>query len=131
MDASLAIPNAEYQARAGKLLDHIKSKDLKGVVLFNHHYVLYLGGFGFIPTERPMAFVMNAAGERALFVPRLELEHAQANGMIERVDHYVEYPHEQHPMQHLATMLAEMGVKTRIGIDQMAIPGCLAIAGRA
>ena len=57
MDASLSIPNAEYQARAGKLLHHIKSKDLKGVVLFNHHYVLYLSGFGFIPTERPMAFV--------------------------------------------------------------------------
>ena len=65
---------------------------------------------------------MNAAGERALFVPRLELEHAQANGMIERVDHYVEYPHEQHPMQLLATMLAEMGIDNRIGIDHDGYP---------
>ncbi len=35
---------------------------------------------------------MNARGERALFVPRLEVEHARSNAQITRVDYYIEYP---------------------------------------
>src|SRR5205085_7528100 len=55
-------------------------------------YILYLTGFAFAPTERPLAFVMNGRGEKALFVPRLEVEHARAQTGFERVDHYPEYP---------------------------------------
>ena len=36
------------------------------MVLFDRDYVLYYSGFAFIPTERPIGFVMNAQGERAL-----------------------------------------------------------------
>lgn len=122
MQASIAITKEEYAARAARLREHVRAHDLRGVVLFNHHYILYFTGFAFIPTERPMAFAMNAAGERALYVPRLELEHAQANALIDRVDHYPEYPHEQHPMKHFGTMLAEMGIRDRIGADHDGYP---------
>lgn len=122
MQASIAITKEEYAARAARLREHVRAHDLRGVVLFNHHYILYFTGFAFIPTERPMAFAMNAAGERALYVPRLELEHAQADALIDRVDHYPEYPHEQHPMKHFGTMLAEMGIRDRIGADHDGYP---------
>ena len=122
MQASIAITKEEYATRAARLREHVRAHDLRGVVLFNHHYILYFTGFAFIPTERPMAFAMNATGERALYVPRLELEHAQADALIDRVDHYPEYPHEQHPMKHFETMLAEMGIRDRIGADHDGYP---------
>ena len=73
----LRISPEEHKARCDALLDHLQVNDLSGVVLFDNAYVQYYSGFSFIPTERPMAFVMNSKGERGLFVPRLELEHAR------------------------------------------------------
>src|SRR5574341_1361221 len=125
----LKISQAEHQARANRLLEHIQSLDLSGVVLFDSYYIVYYTGFAFVPTERPMAFVMNGAGERGLFVPRLELEHAQANAVVERVDHYPEYPGDPHPMHGLVKMLAEMGIKDSIGADEDGYPWILGYRG--
>jgi len=74
---SIRIPPAEFKARSEALLEHLKQTQLSGVVLFDNVNILYFTGFAFIPTERPMAFAMNADGERAMYVPRLEVEHAQ------------------------------------------------------
>ncbi|HYN87354.1 MAG TPA: Xaa-Pro peptidase family protein [Ardenticatenaceae bacterium] len=126
---SINITRTEFHERAARLLDHIRSNELHGVVLFDNYYILYFTGFAFIPTERPIAFVMNAAGETAMFVPRLELEHAQAQTGFERVDHYVEYPFEPHPMQILKQTLAEMGIGGRIGADADGYPWILGYRG--
>jgi Xaa-Pro aminopeptidase len=119
---SISISIEEYQSRCDLLLEYIKTEQLSGVVLFDGHYILYYSGFAFIPTERPISFVMNAEGERALFVPRLELEHAKSNAMIQRVDHYLEYPHELHPMEILKSMLDDLGIKKNIGMDHDGYP---------
>ena len=97
----LRISPEEHKARCDALLEHLQVNDLSGVVLFDNAYVQYYSGFSFIPTERPMAFVMNSKGERGLFVPRLEKEHAEANSLIDRVDYYIEYPHDPHPTEAL------------------------------
>jgi Xaa-Pro aminopeptidase len=124
--SQLKISAEEHRARCEALLDHVQINDLSGVVLFDRHYVLYYTGFAFIPTERPMAFVMNRKGERAMFVPRLELEHAQANALIDRVEFYIEYPHDPHPMQVLKRLLDDMGIisntSARIGADDDGYP---------
>jgi Xaa-Pro aminopeptidase len=125
------IARDEFDARADRLLDHVKALGLSGVVLFDQVYILYFSGFAFIPTERPIAFVMNARGEKALFVPRLEVEHARALSGIERVAHYIEYPGDAHPMTVLATMLAEMGVHGSIGADHDGYPWILGFRGPA
>ncbi len=126
---SINITHAEFQARAAQLLEHIRSQNLSGVVVFDNYYILYLTGFAFIPTERPIAFVMNAEGERAMFVPRLEVEHARSKTQFERVDHYVEYPYEPHPMQILKKALAEMGIAGKIGADSDGYPWMLGYRG--
>jgi Xaa-Pro aminopeptidase len=82
---TLNISPAEFEARTGRLLDHVRAQKLSGVVLFDNYYLLYYTGFAFIPTERPIAFVMNARGEKAMFVPRLEAEHAKAKIGFARV----------------------------------------------
>jgi Xaa-Pro aminopeptidase len=92
------------------------------VVLFTTDYVLYYTGFAFIPTERPIAFVMNQKGERGMFVPRMELEHAKANALIDRVDQYNEYPDTPHPMNVLGEMLSDMGISGKVAADSDGYP---------
>ena len=108
--STLSISNAEYQQRLDRLLTHLRTQKLSGVVLFDRDYILYYTGFAFIPTERPIAFTMNAQGETGMFVPRLELEHAQSKAVIQRVEHYLEYPYTPHPAHRLKTMLDDMGI---------------------
>ena len=67
MHTKINISQGEFQFRSAKLLEHLQSEKLSGVVLFDSHYILYYTGFAFIPTERPIAWVMNAQGEKALF----------------------------------------------------------------
>jgi len=129
MQTTINISQAEFESRSERLLEHLKSEKLSGVVLFDNYYILYYTGFSFIPTERPIGFVMNDRGERALFVPRLETEHAQANALIDRVDHYVEYPYDPHPMEVLKKTLADMGVRESIGADTDGYPWMLGYRG--
>ncbi len=110
MQTTLNISPAEFQARADQLLVYLQREGLSGVVLFDQNYILYYSNFAFIPTERPIAWVMNVQGERAMFVPRLEVEHAQANELIDRVDYYLEYPGDPHPSKVLKKLLKDMGI---------------------
>ena len=126
---SLNITPAEFQSRAARLLEHLRSQGLSGVVLFDGYDILYFTGFAFIPTERPIAFVMNAQGEKAMFVPRLELEHARSKTDFERVDYYVEYPYEPHPMEVFKKTLADMGLTGKIGADADGYPWMLGYRG--
>ncbi len=121
-NTQLRISDAEYRARCVALQSHLHENQLSGVVLFDADYIKYYTGFHFIPTERPMAFAFSANGERALFVPRLEAEHAKANALIDRVDHYPEYPGDPHPIVTLAKMLKDMGIAGTVGADSDGYP---------
>lgn len=125
----LKISDAEHLRRCETLLDNVRSSGHDGVVLFDSKYILYYTGFAFVPTERPMGFVMNRDGERALFVPRLELEHAQANALVDRVDHYLEYPDDPHPAHGLAKLVTEMGLKGSVTADDDGYPWILGYRG--
>jgi Xaa-Pro aminopeptidase len=127
--SQIKISEAEYRHRCEKLLEHIHSEGLNGIVLFDNFYILYYCGFAFIPTERPIAFAMNSHGERALFVPRLELEHAKSNALIDRVECYSEYPDNPHPMQQFAEILVDMGFSGHTGVDQDGYPWILGYRG--
>ncbi|MCE2490578.1 MAG: aminopeptidase P family protein [Anaerolineae bacterium] len=127
----LEITVAERQARCDRLLEHLRERGLAGVTLFGRDYILYYAGFDFIPTERPVGLVMNSAGERALFVPRLELEHARSAAVVERVAHYDEYPDKVHPLQQMAALLADMGVQGETGGDGDGYPWIFGYRGPA
>ncbi len=131
MLASINITAAEFQARVDRLLEHVRAQHLSGVVLFDNDYILYFTGFAFIPTERPIAFVMNAQGEKAMFVPRLELEHARSSTGLERLDSYVEYPDDPHPAYVLKETLDDLGIQGRIGADHDGYPWILGYRGPA
>ena len=101
-----------------------------GVVLFDRDYILYYAGFAFIPTERPIAFLLSADGEAAMFVPRLEVEHAQGMAAIGRVGRYLEYPYDPHPAEILKDFLGELGITGSIGADHDGYPWIFGYRGR-
>jgi Xaa-Pro aminopeptidase len=109
------IARSEYAARRERLLAHPEAQAADALVWWGSHRIFYLAGFAFVPTERPIALVMSREGEAVLFVPRLELEHAQTYAHVDRVVSYPEYPDLEHPMRHLARLLGELGVKRLAG----------------
>jgi Xaa-Pro aminopeptidase len=111
------------------LIAYLGEAGLSGIVLFDSDHVRYYTGFAFIPTERPIALAINTGGERSLFVPRLELEHARAEAVVDRVYHYAEYPGDPTPMVQFRDVLAEMSVAWRIGVDSDGYPWILGYQG--
>jgi Xaa-Pro dipeptidase len=118
----MRIAESEFAERRETLAARAAERRLDGVVLFEPQYVHYYTGFFFIPTERPIAFVLSASGGGGMLVPRLELEHAQANTAVQEVSHYDEYPGEQHPMECLRELLDAVGVRGELGADHDGYP---------
>ena len=118
----LKISDAEYASRNERLQEIVAELGVSGLVLFDADYIKYYTGFAFIPTERPMAYAINSGGERALFVPRLELEHAESMSIIDRVAHYLEFPDLNHPMNVLVDLITDMGITGKIGADSDGYP---------
>jgi Xaa-Pro dipeptidase len=125
------IPVAELEARRDTLLQHIRSHELTGYVLFDESYIQYFTSFGFLATERPVAFVANASGDMAVFVPEFEVERVREETEFERVESYPEYPGIEHPMLILGRVLLDMGVTGAAGADQNGYPGILGYEGPA
>src|SRR5215216_3571789 len=117
------IPAAELEARRDTLLQHIRSHELTGYVLFDESYIQYFTSFGFLATERPVAFVANASGDMAVFVPEFDVERVRAETAFERVESYPEYPGIEHPMIILGRVLLDMGISGASGADQNGYPG--------
>jgi Xaa-Pro aminopeptidase len=104
------IQASEYRARREKILGWLAEFDAHGFVWWGNAYIFYLTGFAFVPTERPIALIVTEAGETVLFVPRLELEHAQTYAHVDRVVSYPEFPGETHPMEYLRDELKAVGL---------------------
>lgn len=116
------ITETEHRERAVKLFD-LLDDDVRAVVLFDDQFVFYYTGFVFAPTERPIAAMLTADGERVLFVPRLELEHAQETADADRVVSYPEYPGRRHPLEFLLDELNAVGAGSGVvGADYDGYP---------
>lgn len=102
------IAATEYAARRAALSERAAAAGAGVQVWWASHRIFYLCEFAFAPTERPIGLVVGPDGEALLFVPRLELEHAEAYAHVDRVVTYAEYPGQVHPMQVLADELRTM-----------------------
>ena len=118
----MRIAEEELAARRSAFAATLAERGLDGAVLFDPQYVHYYTGFFFIPTERPIAFALASDGRGGMLVPRLELEHAQANTAVQEISHYDEYPGERHPMEGLRELLDTLGVRGRLGADHDGYP---------
>ena len=98
-------------------------------MLFDQHYIRYFADFGFLATERPVAFVASASGELAVFVPEFEVERIRAETEYERVESYPEYPGVEHPMLILGRLLSDLAMRGPVGADNDGYPGILGYQG--
>jgi Xaa-Pro dipeptidase len=113
----LRISDSEYMYRRRTILERIGDRGMTGLILFGATNVSYFSRFGFIPTERPMAFVLTADSS-ALLVPRLEVEHAEEFALVDRIVDYPEFPGDRHPMEFMKDMLHDMDLAAaKIGVD--------------
>jgi Xaa-Pro dipeptidase len=118
----MRIEEPEFAARRDAFAAKLAERELAGAVLFEPQYVHYYSGFFFIPTERPIAFALAADGRGGMLVPRLEVEHAEANTAVQEISHYDEYPGERHPMEALRDLLDALGIRERLGADHDGYP---------
>jgi Xaa-Pro aminopeptidase len=118
----LRITEAELARRRESFAAALAERSLDGAVLFDPQYVHYFTGFFFIPTERPIAFAIANDGRGGMLVPRLELEHAQANTAVHEVAHYDEYPGQRHPMEPLRELIRALGIGACLGADHDGYP---------
>jgi Xaa-Pro aminopeptidase len=113
----LRLSEAEYQRHREAILTRLASKNLAGLICFNPNNVRYFCRWGFISTERPIAYVLTPE-HSALLVPSLEQEHSAEFAIVESIRPYPEYPGDRHPMEFLKDILVEFGLeKARIGVD--------------
>ncbi|HJU46933.1 MAG TPA: Xaa-Pro peptidase family protein [Gaiellaceae bacterium] len=131
MPVRTGIPAPELSARRERLLEHAGGLGLAGYVLFDEKVIQYFTSFGFLATERPVAFVSSASGEVAVFVPEFEVERVREETDFERVESYPEYPGTEHPMRILQRVLADMGMTGPVGADRDGYPGILGYRGPA
>lgn len=106
----LRVSDAELDTRVARVVQAMAEKDAKAAIFFNTTSIFYLSHFYFIATERPIALLGSREGETTLFVPRLEVEHAEIVAHVGRVVAYPEYPGEVHPMRRLAELVQEEGL---------------------
>ncbi|GEM88005.1 M24 family metallopeptidase [Meiothermus granaticius] len=125
------IPPSERAQRARQAFE-FAGPDLRGLVLFDDQFIQYYSGFVFIPTERPVALIITREGQRVLFVPRLEHEHARETGQAEEVCSYPEFPGERHPLQLLHEHLQRLGLAPGpVGVDHDGYPPVMGYSGPA
>ena len=116
-------PESEFIARRKKVDRILEQKGLEGMIFFSASSIFYLTGSALIQTERPVVYIYRAAGESALLVPRLELEHAAHHTKNCKVTCYPEYPGERHPMEFLKDIVKELGIeKANLGADADGAP---------
>jgi len=116
----LGISVQEYGRRTEIMADAMKEKGLDAFLFWNNTSVFYLCGFSFIPTERPVCMVMDKQGKKTMFVPRLEVEHAESRSEVAEVKSYPEYPQAVHPLSVLGKTLEDMGLsKAVVGCDSL------------
>ena len=66
------ISKENHQKRMEKVREYCKKNELGSMIFFSPKSIYYLTGYHFIPTERPISFVLPALDEPWFYVPRLE-----------------------------------------------------------
>ena len=102
----LKIDQEEYRSRIGRVRGRLEERSADCLVIFDAKRIAWLVGYHFLPTERPLALIVNG-NKMTAFLPRLELETAEAISLIDEVHYYFEYPGEDLPIGLLARLLKD------------------------
>lgn len=106
-----------YERKKQKLLAKLEKEELDALCLFSPTFISNLTGFPFIPTERPIAYILDKEREEVV-IPRLEKEHINyRNVKFDEVITYPDYPGKKHPMKYVKDMVQKEDYD-KIAIDR-------------
>lgn len=101
-----------FKRRVRIIQERLRNEALEGLLLLDAFNVIYASGFFHLRSERPIGFYIPVLEEPKLFVPLLELDHAQEFGFWS-VHPYEEFPGREPPVLWMLKQIEE----SRIGID--------------
>lgn len=104
-----------YENAVRHLRSEMEKTDLDAVLLLDPYNLYYLTGFYHQATERHLGLLVPRNGDPVYYVPKLELEMAQAT-IVKNVKHYFDYPGLTHG---IIWMLKDMLRYKKIGIDKV------------
>ncbi len=106
-----------YERKKEKLLARLEEKEMDALCLFSPTFIFNLTRFAFLPTERPIAYLLDEEREK-MVIPRLEKEHLERREVgLDEIITYPDYPGEKHPMEFVKKMVEEKGYE-KIAVDQ-------------
>lgn len=117
----IGISRAEYERRIEVVRNELVEKELDALYLTNGVSIFYLTGYYYIVTERPAALIVPVDGEVTFIGPLLEIDHIpQRTRLIKKIETYLDYPGEKHPIDHFAEFLKQLRLHDKtIGIDNL------------
>ncbi len=105
---SMRLTESFYRRKLTPCQAALDDHNLDGLLLFNPANVYYLVGFFHFPTERTVAAWIPRSGEPALFIPKLEEDHA-ASSWVRSRHAYFEHLGPPHPVNWIGDRLARWG----------------------
>ena len=107
-----------YRRKIRQVQDRMKEHKLDAMVLLNATNVIYTTGYFHLPTERPLAALIPASGDPALFVPGLEEDQVKL-WWVKDYESYFDYPGPVNRVQWIFQRVAKRGLGGgRIGVEE-------------
>lgn len=107
-----------YKRKIVQVQAAMARRKLDALVLLDSHNVIYTTGYFHRSTERPLAALIPASGDPALFIPELEADQMKL-WWVKDYEAYFDYPGPVNRVQWIFQRVARRGLKTgRIGIEE-------------
>jgi Xaa-Pro dipeptidase len=111
------LPPAWYQKKIKQVQEKMAERKLNALVLLNAHNVVYTTGYFHLPTERPLAALIPASGDPALFIPDLESDQVKL-WWVKDYEAYFDYPGPVNRVRWIFERISARGVSGTIGIEE-------------
>jgi len=107
-----------YRRKIRQVQDAMKDHKLDVMVLLSATNVIYTTGYFHLSTERPLAALIPASGDPALFIPELESDQVKL-WWVKDYESYFDYPGPVNRVQWIFERVAKRGFgSARIGVEE-------------
>src|SRR5215467_15594813 len=112
------LPPDWYRRKIRQVQEQMQQRKLDVMVLLSATNVIYTTGYFHLSTERPLAALIPASGDPALFIPELESDQVKL-WWVKDYESYFDYPGPVNRVQWIFERVAKRGFgSARIGVEE-------------